>query len=517
MIRSQFAQYIQRSFKAILLTLTNTINGKEGQEAYLYKSMLTKRFAPNMRWENLSIEGRAVMADVVALDSRLPLKRRASISKATGDIPKLGTKRSLNETQMNDIMMLRAMPGDQTMEIERIIFGDTVAVTRGIWERLEYMFLQGLSNDGVYGTSTADNVGQEIKVDLMQPDDNKYGVTTPWSDPTARPIDDIIRVMKQARTRGTVLRFIHMDDSTFTALLTNLQVKRQLAAASGYGSVSDSGLADAMPEQLRNMFRTQYNLTINVVDRSFIFEKDGEDTVVNGWTENKVVFTPSMNVGNLVHTMLPAEMNPNKAVDYGKVDDYILIAIYQVLDDTPLEFTTSQARVLPVINMSNIYSLNTEEAETGEQTEGDETVTLYGETDVLKSNVINALSRLGVNVAENITDAALIKKVNGLSKAKEDALKFALEIPIVSAGTDKSVTTTSTSLDGTVTPASGKTIASTVWTKVSGPAGGTIADASAVDTTVSALQDGVYVYKLTVTDSSGTVASDSISITVDIP
>jgi len=428
MQKSQFSQYITRNFAAILLFLTKTINGKEAEAMYLYKTMLTKQFAPNMRWETLEIDGRAVMADVVALDSRLPLKRRSSIRRASGDIPKLGTKRSLNETQMNDIMLLEAMPGDNSKEISRIIFDDTTSVTKSVWERLEYMFLTALSNDGIYGTSDENNIGQEIKIDLKQPERNQFGVTTPWSSPDAKPIDDIVRIMKQAKVYGHNLAFIHMDDRTFTSLLSNMQIKRMLAASSGYGTAPDSALADAMPEQLRNMLRTQYRVTVNVVDRAFIFEKDGVDTVFQGWTENKVVFTPSMNVGKLVYTRLAAEMNPNKNVDYGKVDDYILLSIYQVMDDTPLEFTTSQARVLPVLNMANIYSLNTEEATNAEQTEGDATITLYGDATVVKADAIQALKDLGVTIAVNASDATVEKKVNELSDEQETAFKTAMGI-----------------------------------------------------------------------------------------
>lgn len=428
MEKSQFSQYIDKWLKGIALYLTKTINGKETPETYLYKLMLIKKFSPTMKWESIGIDGRTVMADVVATDSQLPLKKRSLIKRLTGSIPKIGMKKSMNETQMDEIALLESLQGDYEAEIVDIVFDDARSVVKGVWERLEYMFLQALSNDGVFQTEDDENVGILIRVDLEMPDDQKYGVVTAWSDPAAKPIDDLTRVISAAKLKGKVLSFIHMDYTTFTALLSNTQIKRQLAASQGYGSVANDGLADALPEQLTNLMRTQYKLTINVVDRSVIAEIDGVDTVINCWTENKVVLTTSMTVGNLVWSRLAAERRPNKAFDYAKIDDYTLLSIYQTMDDTPLEYTTSQARVLPVLNMLNIFSINTEEASVAVQTEGNSTITLFGVTTVVKADAIAALKALGVNVNANATDATVEKKVNELNAEDEQAFKTALSI-----------------------------------------------------------------------------------------
>lgn len=431
MEKSQFSQYIDKWLKPIALYLTKTINGKETPETYLYKLMLTKKFSPTMKWESIGIDGRTVMADVVATDSQLPLKKRSLIKRLTGSIPKIGMKKSMNETQMDEISLLESLAtagNTYEMEIVDIVFDDARSVVKGVFERLEYMFLQALSNDGVFQTEDDENVGILIRVDLEMPEDQKFGVVTPWSDPAAKPIDDLTRVISAAKRKGKVLSFIHMDYSTFTALLSNTQIKRQLAASQGYGSVANDGLADALPEQLTNLMRTQYKLTINVIDRSVIAEIDGVDTVINCWTENKVVLTTGMNVGNLVWSRLAAERRPNKAFDYAKIDDYTLLSIYQTMDDTPLEYTTSQARVLPVLNMMNIYSINTEEASIAAQTEGDTTITLFGDSTVVKADAITALKSLGVTINANATDATVQKKVNELNAEDEQAFKTALDI-----------------------------------------------------------------------------------------
>jgi predicted esterase len=88
--------------------------------------------------------------------------------------------------------------------------------------------------------------------------------------------------------------------------------------------------------------------------------------------------------------------------------------------------------------------------------------------------------------------------------------------PTVNAGADKFITlpTNSVGLSGTAADPDG-TIASYAWTKVSGPAGGTFSAPSSASTTVSNLQQGTYVFRLTVRDNGGETVSDDVAVTVN--
>lgn len=56
-------------------------------------------------------------ADVVSMDSSLPLKKRDSLGRASGDLPKIGMELFLNEKQMSDIDALIA----QNANIDTIV------------------------------------------------------------------------------------------------------------------------------------------------------------------------------------------------------------------------------------------------------------------------------------------------------------------------------------------------------------------------------------------------------------
>jgi gliding motility-associated-like protein len=89
------------------------------------------------------------------------------------------------------------------------------------------------------------------------------------------------------------------------------------------------------------------------------------------------------------------------------------------------------------------------------------------------------------------------------------------QIPIADAGTDKTITlpTNSITLAGSGSDADG-TIAAYAWTQVSGPAA-TMANGNTPNLSLSSLTDGVYVFRLTVTDNNGATDTDDVRLTVN--
>ncbi|SEW32016.1 PKD domain-containing protein [Chitinophaga arvensicola] len=85
--------------------------------------------------------------------------------------------------------------------------------------------------------------------------------------------------------------------------------------------------------------------------------------------------------------------------------------------------------------------------------------------------------------------------------------------PTANAGVDQTTGSTTVTLNGAGSTTPNGTIQSYLWEKVSGPAAGVITNATAVSTTVTGLTTGVYVFRLTVTDSIGQTASDTVQIT----
>ena len=86
--------------------------------------------------------------------------------------------------------------------------------------------------------------------------------------------------------------------------------------------------------------------------------------------------------------------------------------------------------------------------------------------------------------------------------------------PTVNAGADQIITGTTSTLTGTATASSGRTIASYAWSQISGPSTSTIATPTAASTSISGLAVGTYTYSLAATDSAGSTSSDTVNISV---
>lgn len=357
MEQSLYFNYVEKYFPQLVLAIREKLNDKNQTAlGYLYKSLLKTDYSVDGRWSTLIGLHNRVAADVVSMDSPLPLKKRDALERANGELPKLGMKMYLNEKQMSDIDALMAQ-GVDSETIIRKIFDDTPKVISGIYERLEYMFLQGLST-GVALAEDADNVGTGVRIDYGYLDANKFGVATEWATAaeTANAIDDLEKVRKKATEDGNVIVKAYADRYWFDAFAKNKQVREHFAFLNNFVGAQIPVLTN---EQVSTVIRNKYGFDVELVDRPIKIQKNGQTTVSRPWAEGTIVFVCDTQIGSLVWTRL-AEMNhPVQGVAYQTVDQYMLVSKYRKNEPALQEFTASQARVVPVItNPDQIYTLN---------------------------------------------------------------------------------------------------------------------------------------------------------------
>jgi hypothetical protein len=89
--------------------------------------------------------------------------------------------------------------------------------------------------------------------------------------------------------------------------------------------------------------------------------------------------------------------------------------------------------------------------------------------------------------------------------------------PVANAGPDKEITLPKSNeqLDGTASTDLDGTITFYQWAKLSGPASFNIATPNSAVTGVNDLEEGLYVFELTVTDNSGSIARDTMQLKVN--
>ena len=440
MNESLFIEYVRRIWPKLSLYVKEKINGTNQNLTYLHKTMLTKVYSPDQKWEGTSANTTYVAADMVAMDSPLSPKKRDSIARSNGELPKIGIKKNLKESQINAINIMRAHLSNASTDaakksiLNRIItrvLDDGTACSIGIDERNEANFLTGLS-DGIIIVEGDDdkNTGIGLRVDYGYLSEHSFGVVT-TGEVTG---DDIERVISKANDDGNSISVIMLALSTYNKMRQSQWAKELAANYQGQTFNNDTKLPVPTSTLFDEAFSDQYNgISFLKIDRSVTYEKNGRRVSYKPWNANKLIFLPSAdNVGSFVWGTLAEATNPVNGVEYTTVDEYKLISRYSKTD--PLrEFTSGQAICLPVIeNVDQIYSLDILEAQTVDTTkEGEDSsdvkITIWGVT-YKKPEFVTEYNKIaGRNLTPTVSDDKLIAAVNGLSDADEEALKKAVE------------------------------------------------------------------------------------------
>lgn len=399
---SLFVEYIDKFIRLVVGKITEKINGKKAEEQLLHKTMLTEEYSADLTWGSTEVSTSIVAADVVSMDSRLPLKKRDKISNASGTIPKIGIKFRKGEKAISDINVMRAKGAGET-EIVNKIFEDIPKAIKGVDVRKEILFLQALST-GVALVSDEDNTGTGIRVDFGYKDENTFHATkAKWGEADAVPQDDVQQLFDKAQEDGNSISLVMISKKYFN-LLRNSEQGKLLAANYRNQVVTDVKLLSTPSRTtLLEALADEYGATFRIVDSSFRIEKpDGARVAIKPWAEANIVGLPAENVGRLVYGTLAEETNPVSGVSYQKSGTHTLVAKFSKTD--PLEeFTTAQALALPVIDgVDSIYILHADS--TGEELSVNPTSLSFPKSGSSKTFGIHYdgdTSKLTVNTAED--------------------------------------------------------------------------------------------------------------------
>ena len=316
-----------------------------------------------LTWANLSGTGGApVMADVVAYNASAPLKTRRTVTKLTGDIPKITLKRQMDEKDLNDYNIFKAMANDSMKnELLKLVFDDVKFCYVGVQARTEFLCLQGMSY-GTIALSTSNNNGfvTETAVDIGIPSGNKTAVGTIWATAaTATPIADIKTVVEAARAAGHIISNITMDLATFNLLALTTEAKNTFAAFRGYSSSTKQHL---MLDDINLYLRGHLLPPISIVN-SAVRHEDLAHAMTNvaPWKSGYVAFNTSKQVGKVLHGPIAEENNAAiKKVAIMSKKDHVLISKWSTMDPAG-EWTKGQANAFPTFaDVDAMYILKTD-------------------------------------------------------------------------------------------------------------------------------------------------------------
>lgn len=357
MEQSLYQEFVRAYFPTLVTSIVEKLNDKNRtQLPYLYKDLLTPEYTADSRWASILAKYNRLAADVVSLDSELPIKSRDTIEVVSGDIPKIGMKMYLTEKQMKDVAAMIAT-SRPTAQIVDKIFTDLPRVIEGVYETIEGIFLSELST-GV-GIAPRSN-GTGVRVDMKFYDENKFGVKALWDNTSTNALDDLQKIFDKAMEDENVITDMWADDEFLKAFYANDQVRQQFAFNQGF-------VGDKIPvldlEKAQEVVRRKWGVNLHRVARKIRTELNGVRKSDEAWKKGTAAFTCDERLGSLVWTDLVESTRPVPNVTYQTADEFILVSKYAQTDPWR-EFTSSQAMVVPVLNnVDRIYLLDSKEVQ----------------------------------------------------------------------------------------------------------------------------------------------------------
>lgn len=352
---SRFTEFINEYFSPLVLKRVETINGDDTPFRYLHLDYLEKKYSIDGKWTSLSDNNKYLMADIIAMDSSIPLKSRGSMGKANGEIFKVGQEYSLKEQELTELDTLMAT--GQNLQAVRKFFNDTPRVITAVYERNEALFLELLSTGIALVTSETDTVGTGVRIDSGIPTANKFDASLAWTNPLATPISDLRKMFDKAEEDGKRITKFFMNRASFDKLKSSTEGKSLYAV-----SIGNFGTTMPIPtsEMFKMAFMSEFGAGIEIVERSVTRQRNGVDTTYKPFKDGMVTAITENRVGSLVWSRLAEAMHPVPCVSYETADEMILVSKFRINRPSLAELTNSQARVCPVLdNVESIYLLNT--------------------------------------------------------------------------------------------------------------------------------------------------------------
>lgn len=231
---------------------------------------------------------------------------------------------------------------------------------KGVLNRMDYIILEMLSNDGQY-TFTADNdpgspfIGQTIDFGF---DATHAGtVSTAWTDANKSSVnilEDIMGVYNEAEVKP-VKMLMRVEQLMY--MLTTDKLKL-------YVNGSDRASAPISVTDVNNLLAYYGLPAIELVQSDIRINKNGGKnfSMVQPWKAGKILFVPQDNFGTIEHQVTDADLDmKSPGVEYSKFNNIEVTNWTQGLKEGTnyTEFTSAAITATPVVDIiKNMYSLN---------------------------------------------------------------------------------------------------------------------------------------------------------------
>lgn len=362
-----YPEYVDRIFPK-LQNIIDKENGKRKKPiTYLYQEYLKNTYSPDGSWEAGSVNSTRVAADIIALDSPLPIKSRPTVEYANGKLPKIGMALTMKESELKavDLMIAR---GDKWAKIAAKIAADAVACENGVKEINEYNFLYALNHGYVVIPDTERaTLGHRFNFKYLAR--NHVGVA---DTSVGYTLDDLQKAIDTASDDGNTITQVWLSLKRYNALRATDGAKQMWADYNKIPVTNYSKVGVPTKSAFNEAAKDRYGVDFVVIDHLTYFERNGVKIKKRPWDDNRIVYLTEDMAGSFVYSETTESKHKVDGVKYTEVDNYMLISKFA--QTNPLrEMTGVQAEALPVIeDVDKLYLTDITVAYTDRATEGSE-------------------------------------------------------------------------------------------------------------------------------------------------
>ena len=362
------------------------INGKN-LETYLinriFDPVFFSRFFPLKMVTQLVLQtligtvGNRVAADVTAFNATAPVKRRQKSDETTTRIPAIRISRIMDENDLNEYYSLLANASDEAQrQALAMVYDDVDFVVDGCTARMEHIALQAMSQV-LFPLNTTNNAGivTTSNIDMQLPAANKEYIgsaggtaaaTHYWTTAAAAtndPITDIEAIVLEAEDSGKKISKMYMNKTKWLDLRKSTAFQNFVLGSSVIGG---NTVVRAPKLEEANIELASYDLpTIEIINTRIDIETGEHDrTSTDPWlnssgSDNRVLFTGSGPLGNMLYSPTAEERTPVKQATYAKKGP-ILVSKYSTANPVN-EVTVGLINAFPSwTRIDEAWSLNTE-------------------------------------------------------------------------------------------------------------------------------------------------------------
>lgn len=268
--------------------------------------------------------------------------------------------RQIRELQASTLLT----PQQRKEALIELMWGKVTDVVTAVLNKIDLIFLRGLSNKGVCELNAENNPEGGVRgtIDYKQPSGNIATAALAWTDDNAKTVDcfeDIQAILDAAQDKVTFDRVLCSPSLIYYICRTSAMKKMIWG--------SDKSSTPVLPSKL-NEFMQSNDMPVFVPVRRQMRIQNGTDiTTYSPWNGSNLVFLPKTDngkIGVVKNAFADSELEGGAEPDI-TYSNYGRIRVSQwktgeKQNSRSVEFTKAQCYALPVITeMNGIYTLDT--------------------------------------------------------------------------------------------------------------------------------------------------------------